>query len=66
MRYLTVLATPVLLAEQKQNVYLRASLTGLPFKQQKRVPISEGVRPLRVLGRDAQILAQHLECNVVG
>jgi Ca-activated chloride channel family protein len=36
----TALATPVLLAEQKQNVYLRVSLTGLPFKEQKRVPIN--------------------------
>lgn len=36
----TALATPILLAEQKQNVYLRVSLTGLPFKDQKRVPIN--------------------------
>ena len=36
----TALATSVLLAEQTQNVYLRVSLTGLPFKQQKRVPIN--------------------------
>jgi Ca-activated chloride channel family protein len=36
----TALATSVLLAEQKQNVYLRVSLTGLAFKEQKRVPIN--------------------------
>jgi Ca-activated chloride channel family protein len=36
----TALATPALLAEQKQKVYLRVSLTGLPLQQQKRVPIN--------------------------
>jgi Ca-activated chloride channel family protein len=36
----TSLATPALLAEQKQKVYLRVSLTGLPLQQQKRVPIN--------------------------
>ncbi len=34
------LATPVMLADQKQTVYLRVGLAGLAFKQEKIIPIN--------------------------